>query len=188
MKKIILSSFAVAFAANAAHAQLSAYTPERNQLIGTVSYQYQRYDEFWVGKTNIPLKLATGFREQQQHSTYLTLEYGILDDLTLDITAGYSWTEFHDGPGRDLTDDGLTDTTFGVRYRVIDERKFAWLPTVTLRVGGIINGTYDEAFPFSSGDGADGVETSAASREAALPRPRPLRRNRLSLAQQRRAR
>ena len=98
MKKIILTSFAAALAANAAHAQLSAYTPERNQLIGTVSYQYQRYDEFWVGKTNIPLKLATGFREQQQHATYLTLEYSIIDNLTLDITAGYSWTEFEGGP------------------------------------------------------------------------------------------
>ena len=160
MKKIILTSFAAALAANAAHAQLSAYTPERNQLIGTVSYQYQRYDEFWVGKTNIPLKFATGFREQQQHATYLTLEYSIIDNLTLDITAGYSWTEFEGGPGRDLTDDGLTDTTFGVRYRAIDERKFEWLPTVTLRVGGIIKGTYDEDFPFSAGDGADGVETS----------------------------
>ena len=161
MKKIILTSFAVALAANAAHAQLSAYTAARNQLIATVSYQYQRYDEFWAGETSVDLKLATGFREQRQHSTFLTLEYGIIDDLTLDITAGYSWTEFHDGPGRDLTDDGLTDTTLGVRYRVVDERKYAWIPTITLRVGGIIAGTYDDSFPFSAGDGANGFETSA---------------------------
>lgn len=161
MKKIILSTFAIALAANAAHAQVSAYTPERNQLISSIAYQYQRYDEFWVGDTSISLKLATGFREQQQHSTFLTLEYGILDDLALDVTVGYTWTEFTGGPGDDLTDDGLSDTTFGLRYRAIDERKFTWLPTVTLRVGGIINGTYDEAFPFSAGDGADGIETSA---------------------------
>ena len=161
MKKIILSTFAIAHAAHAAHAQLSAYTAERGQLIATVSYQYQRYDEFWAGDTSVDLKLATGFREQRQHSTFLTLEYGIIDDLTLDITAGYSWTEFHDGPGRDLTDDGLADTTFGVRYRVVDERKYAWVPTITLRVGGIIAGTYDDSFPFSAGDGANGFETSA---------------------------
>ena len=161
MKRIFLTSFAVALAANAAHAQLSAYTPERNQLIASVAYQYQRYDEFWAGTNSVSLKLATGFREQQQHSTFLTLEYGILDDLALDVTVGYSWTTFVGGPGKDLTDDGLTDTSFGLRYRAIDERKFAWLPTITLRVGGVINGTYDEAFPFSSGDGADAIETSA---------------------------
>lgn len=163
MKKAILSCFAIALAANAAHAQLSAYTPERNQLIASVAYQYQRYDEFWAGKTRVSLDLATGFREQRQHATYLTIEYGILDDLAIDATIGYSWTEFHDGPKgiRDLTDDGLTDTSFGLRYRVVDERTLTMLPSITLRVGGVIKGTYDEAFPFSSGDGADAVETSA---------------------------
>ena len=161
MKKIILASLAAALAADAAHAQLSAYTPERNQLISTIAYQYQRYGDFWVGETNIPLKLATGFREQRQHATFLTLEYGILDDLALDVTVGYSWTEFTGGPGGNLTDDGFTDTSFGLRYRVVDERKITALPTITLRVGGILAGTYDEAFPFSSGDGADGFETSA---------------------------
>jgi opacity protein-like surface antigen len=161
MKKIILASISALLAAQAAHAQLSAYTPERNQLITTVAYQYQRYDEFWAGDTSVSLKLATGFREQQQHSTYLTLEYGILDDLALDVTVGYSWTEFEGGPVPDLNDDGWTDTTFGLRYRAIDERKVTFLPTVTLRVGGIVAGSYDDAFPFSSGDGADGIETSA---------------------------
>ena len=161
MEKIILGTFAVALAANAAHAQLSAYPAARGQLIATVSYQYQRYDEFWAGDTSVDLELATGFREQRQHSSFLTLEYGIIDDLTLDITAGYSWTEFHDGPGHDLTDDGLADTTFGVRYRVLDERKYAWVPTISLRVGGIVAGTYDDSFPFSAGDGANGFETSA---------------------------
>ena len=163
MKKTFLASFAIALAANAAHAQLSAYPPARGQLIASVAYQYSRYDEFWVGDNTISLDLATGFREQRQHSTFLTLEYGILDNLAIDATVGYSWAEFHDGPSgaRDLTDDGLTDTTFGLRYRVLDERNFHGLPTVTLRVGGIIAGTYDDAFPFSSGDGADGIETSA---------------------------
>ena len=163
MKRIILGAFAIALTATAAHAQLSAYTPQRNQLFATVAYQFQRYDQFWVGDTEIDLSLATGYDVQYQHSTYLTLEYGILDDLALDVTFGYSWTEFHDGPGPDLTDDGWTDTTFGVRYRVLDERDFTcpFVPTLTLRVGGIVAGTYDPEFPFSSGDGADGIETSA---------------------------
>jgi hypothetical protein len=163
MKRILIGSFAIALAGNAAYAQLSAYTPPRNQLVVTAAYQYQFYDAFWVGKNKVDLGAATGYDEQRQHSTYLTLEYGVLENLALDVTFGYSWTEFHDGPGPDLTDDGWTDTTFGIRYRVLDERKFTCpvVPTLTLRVGGIVAGTYDENFPFSSGDGADGVETSA---------------------------
>lgn len=160
MNKLILGSIAAIALTNAAHAQLSAYTPQRGQLISSFAYEYQRYDRFWVGKTKIPLELATGFKAQRQHSAFLSLEYGICDDLALDVTIGYSWAEFHRGPVRDLTDDGLTDTSFGLRYRVVDERKVAWAPTVTLRVGGVIAGTYNESLVFSAGDGADAIETS----------------------------
>ncbi|HZJ14070.1 MAG TPA: hypothetical protein VFD27_03425 [Chthoniobacteraceae bacterium] len=169
MKRIILGSFALALVASAAHAQLSAYTPLRNQLIVTPSYQYQFYDSFWAGDTKVDLDVATGYDEQQQHSAYLTLEYGVLDNLALDVTFGYTWTSFTDGPGPDLTDDGWADTTFGVRYRVLDERNFHCLPTVTLRVGGIVAGTYDPEFPFSAGDGADGIEVSALTGKQLCP-------------------
>jgi hypothetical protein len=150
------------FAGIKAQAQLSAYLPEKGQLLITSSSQYQRYGDFWVGGTRIELEIATGYDEQRQFSTYLTFEYGLLPDLAFDATVGYSWAEFVRGPkgSPDLTDDGLTDTSIGIRYRLVDERKVTWAPTLTARVGGIIPGTYDDAFPFSAGDGAGGFETS----------------------------
>ena len=149
------SGFAL-LAAGTAHAQLSAYTPAANQILVTPAYVFQTYDEFWAGDTKVKLP-----DDVVQHTGYLSLEYGILDDLALDATMGYSGTDT-DAFGKGNNDDGLTDTRFGLRYRVLDENKATCplLPTLTLRLGGIIEGTYDPSFPFSSGDGASGVEGS----------------------------
>jgi hypothetical protein len=163
-KPILLSLLGLAaLGGSHAHAQLSAYTPEPGEFIATANYQYSEYNDFWLGTKRFALKTATGFEEQRQHSAFITLEYGILRDLAADVTLGYTWAEFTRGPQGvdDLTDDGLTDTTVGLRYRLVDERRITWAPTITLRAGGIIAGTYDEAFPFSAGDGASGLEVSA---------------------------
>ena len=152
---VSLSGLAL-LAAGTAHAQLSAYTPARNQITVTPSYAYQSYDEFWAGNKKVKLP-----DDVVQHTGYLSLEYGILDDLALDLTMGYTGTDTDAfGPGNN--DDGLTDTVFGLRYRVLDEQKAGCplIPTLTLRIGGIIEGTYDANFPFSAGDGACGAEGS----------------------------
>jgi hypothetical protein len=161
-KKAFVILALILFGAVQVQAQLSAYLPEQGQFIITSSSQYQRYGDFWLGGTRIELEVATGFDEQRQFSTYLTFEYGILPDLAIDATLGYTWAEFTRGPSDvdDLTDDGMTDTAIGLRYRILDEHRFSWAPTVTVRVGGILPGTYDDAFPFSAGDGAGGFETS----------------------------
>jgi hypothetical protein len=54
------------------------------------------------------------------------------------------------------------DVTFGVRWQVLDENAAdsKWAPTLTLRAGGIVRGTYDEDFPFAPGNGSVGVEPS----------------------------
>ena len=148
-------------AAGTAHAQLSAYTPARNQITVTPAYVFQTYDEFWMGDTKTKLT-----DNVIQNTGYLSLEYGILDDLALDVTVGYTRVADTDAFAKDFgpnaSDDGLTDTIFGLRYRVLDEQKATCplMPTLTLRVGGIIEGTYDANYPFSSGDGACGAEAS----------------------------
>jgi hypothetical protein len=143
-------------AAGAAHAQVSAYTPVQNQITVTPSYVYQTFDEFWAGYDRTKLS-----DDVVQHTGYLSLEYGILDGLALDLTMGYSSVNT-DAFGQGGSDDGLTDTTFGIRYRVFDEQEGTsrWMPTLTVRLGGIIEGTYDANFPFSVGDGACGAEVS----------------------------
>jgi len=163
MNTRLLKYLAVAgFATSPAYAQVTAYIPEPGEFVATASYQFQRYEDFWLGGGRFSLQTATGYETQHQHSTFITIEAGIARRVAADVTLGYTWAEFVDGPpgSDDLSDDGLTDTTVGLRYRLVDEREITWLPTITARVGAIIAGTYDETFPFSAGDGANGVEAS----------------------------
>lgn len=141
------------FAAAAAHAQYSAHLPAKDQLTITPSYAYSTYDKIWMGNTKVDL----GTR-QSQHSGFVTFEYGALDQVAFDLTLGYTVAEFENGPD----DDGLTDTTFGMRWTLVDEKTAGcpFTPTTAIRFGGIIAGTYDENFPYSAGDGASGFETS----------------------------
>ncbi|MDX1957448.1 MAG: hypothetical protein SFU98_02690 [Leptospiraceae bacterium] len=98
------------------------------------------------------------------------IQYGITDRLTLDLTIGYgkiskisNYYPFagveYDNPT--ATKHGFMDSRFGIRYKIFDEMdtKFDWMPTISLRVGGIKKGDYDRR-PQSLGDGASGVETN----------------------------
>jgi hypothetical protein len=160
MKRTLIPALAL-FAGLSAHAQLSAWPPNEQQFVVTPGFVYSTFDKFWVGDTRVdnpPNK-----KSLDQYITFLSLEYGILPDLAADVTVGYTWTETKAFGATGTRDDrGLADTYLGLRYRIWDERKHdgCLLPTLAVRVGGIIAGTYDENFPFSAGDGANGLEGS----------------------------
>ena len=158
--------------AASASAQHSVWLPGQDKLVVTPSYVYQTFDEFWMGKDKVDLG-----GDLWQHTAFLGFDYGITEDTAIDATVGWVWSEtdaamLGAGPGlRNLTDDGLTDTTFGIRQRFVDETDWNqwWLPSLALRVGGIIEGTYDENFPFSAGDGASGAEVSLLGGKTICP-------------------
>lgn len=156
--------------AASAGAQHSVWLPGKDRFVVTPSYVYQNFDEFWMGEDEVDLA-----GDMWQHTAFLGLDYGITDDIAIDLTVGWVWTETDSpmlGAGADnLNDDGLTDTTFGIRQRVIDETDYNqwWLPSLGLRIGGIIEGTYDENFPFSAGDGASGAEASLLAGKTICP-------------------
>jgi hypothetical protein len=134
----------------------SAYLPLEGRFSLSGSYIFETFDEFWRGrkKTRLPDDI-------HQHTVSVGLEYGLLDDVALDLTLGYTRTSF--SPVDDL--DGLNDTSLGVRWRILNEFRYdsPYVPTLTLRLGGIIEGSYDTVTtgaPNSPGDGASGVETS----------------------------
>lgn len=166
-----LSSLAL-LTAGAAHGQYSPYVPANQQIVASPSFVYSTYDEFWAGDQKVDLGAATPFGRQNQYYAGVTLEYGMCESFAFDATVGYIWTQFSDGPPglSPWNDDGLYDTTLGIRWRIIDEFKeeAKWVPTVGVRLGGIIAGTYSAqptasnpvGFPFAPGDGASGVETS----------------------------
>ena len=134
----------------------SAYLPVEGRISLSGSYVFETFDEFWAGrkKTQLPDDI-------HQHTVSLSLEYGLLEDVALDLTLGYTRTSF--SSVEEL--DGLNDTRLGIRYRIFDEFRVdsPYVPTLTLRLGGIIEGSYDTVTtgaPHSPGDGASGVETS----------------------------
>jgi len=155
----LLFSAATLCASAAVCAGQSAWLPNHGQFKATPGFSYSTFDEFWAGSEKMsnppegdPLRQYTG---------YISLEYGLLSNLAADVTFGYTATDT-DSFGGDASDDGLMDTALGLRYRILDERNtsLAWAPTMALRVGGTIPGTYDPNLPFSAGDGAYGIEGS----------------------------
>jgi len=158
MKSILKTCLAVAALSTAlpTFAQ-SAWLPAEGRIEVTPRYVYQNFREIWIRRDQ-RMRLDD---DVVQHSGTVSVEYGINQDWALDATVGYTRVDSKAFGGSN-TDDGLADTRLGVRYRVVDERasSSAWVPTLTLRAGAVIAGTYDAGLPFSAGDGAHGGEFS----------------------------
>jgi hypothetical protein len=85
---------------------------------------------------------------------YIALQYGIMPRLAADLNFGgttAAWRYFDNGTTHATT--GFMDWSFGVRYQVFKEdvSTSAWLPTVTLRAGAVLPGSYNENFAFAPG-------------------------------------
>jgi hypothetical protein len=137
---------------NAGAQSYSVWLPEPKELVVTPGYVFQTFDEFWRGRDKVELR-----DRATQHKALLGLEYGLSEKLAVDLAGGYLWRRIE---GR--SDEGVSDTTFGARYRWIDEETIIlpFVPSVGVRVGGIIEGTYNENIPLGDGDGASGAEAS----------------------------
>lgn len=156
-----LMASAVLAAVPSVYAQ-SAWLPESGRWEVTPVYTFQTFDEFWMGDTSV--RNPNDGDSLDQHSGFIAVEYGFASGWAADVALGYthSASSAFNGTGEKQSDDGLADTQVGIRYRLIDEDDpDAFVPiTLTLRVGGIIEGTYDPNFPFSAGDGASGAKFS----------------------------
>lgn len=137
----------------------SAWLPAPKEFRVTPGFSFSTFDEFWMG--NDKVSNPPNGDPLNQYTGYLSMEYGILGRLAADATIGYTAT-VTDAFGGDASDDGLADTFIGLRYKLVDEATAAarWAPTVSLRTGVVIPGTYDSNQPFSAGDGAHAFEGS----------------------------
>ena len=141
----------------------TAYLPDpgTGNLRPTASVQWAR--DFWFDDNAATLP---------GHLTQVTagaeFEYGLAPNLGLDATVAYSTVNYRGGPLGPytlITDDqevrsGLADVRLGASWRVFDEFRSLneATPTVTLRVGALLAGTYDTGFINAVSDGADGWE------------------------------
>lgn len=155
----MLLGFALTVSATVCFGQ-SAWLPARQEIKVTPGFSYSTFDEFWVGRMRVD-PLEANDESLDQYTGYVALEYGILDNLAADATVGYTASSSPDTFGND-SDDGLADTLLGMRYRLVDENDAPcpYAPTISVRIGGVIPGTYDENQPFSVGDGAYAFESS----------------------------
>jgi hypothetical protein len=153
MNPRLLAASALVFSVSAFATSIDAWLPEQRQLVVTPGYSYANFDSIWAPTTKISLPA-----DHTTHVGYALLEYGILANLAADLTLGYGHVDL-DPVG---SDDGLIDTSLGLRYRIVDEHTMgssAW-PTITVRAGGTIAGSYAEDFPFGLGDGANGFDAT----------------------------
>src|SRR5436309_8681792 len=158
LKTLLPSSLALLTGGAACFGQ-SAWLPAHNQFKATPGFSFSTFDEFWAGDKKV--SNPPNGDSLRQYSGYVTMEYGILRNLAADATVGYTATDT-DAFGGNASDNGLMDTSLGLRYRLVDEfnSHYTWMPTLTLRAGAVIPGTYDENKPFSAGDGAYAFESS----------------------------
>ncbi len=163
MKRTSLLFAAFGLTAATAVAQ-SAFLPSEGELVATPGYLYSTYDKFWAGKTEVSV-LKDNNASFDQHNGFVAFEYGLTPRIALDATVGYVYatTGHFTGFGRTSTD-GLADTSFGLRYLLVDgaTKTDSWIPNVAVRAGGIAEGSYNVQYsaPLNAGDGASGVEGS----------------------------
>lgn len=97
-----------------------------------------------------------------QHTVWLNGMYGWSDAVAIDVRVGLARSYASAGPtgGRDNYS-GVTDSNIGITWRIADELVCPSLPSIALRAGAIIEGSYTPGYINSIGDGASGLEVSA---------------------------
>ncbi len=135
----------------------SVYLPPPGGGYVTPAFTYFEFEEFWFGgeKGELPQPPI------REYIFSLAAEYGLTPWLALDASMSYAINTY-EAQG---DNDGLGDSLVGVRARLWDEFNYpdSLMPSVAVRVGAIIAGTYDtlDDGSFNSiGDGGSGVEFS----------------------------
>ena len=143
-----------------AHAENdSPWLPIPQQFLVTGSIVDQSASDAYIGKTKLPLTAITGGAASKfkRTTTAVRLDYGLTDALALDVSLGYAKVK----AGAADSDSGLADSTIGLRWRALDEYESPRLPTVTLRAGAILKGSYEGARLAALGNNENGIEIAA---------------------------
>ena len=150
---------------------VSPWLPAPGAGFVNLSYVTQNANEFYVGdqKKGTPPRQATPPGPNLgQHTFWVNGMYGWSDAVAIDFRVGLARSYFSPNfpPNMDPTGgrdnySGVTDTNIGVTWRVADELVNPSLPSIALRAGAIIEGSYTPGYINSIGDGASGLEVSA---------------------------
>ena len=145
---------------------ISPWLPAPGAGFINLSYVSQNANEFYVGdkqRGTPPNNMTTTPGPNLgQHTVWVNGMYGLSDAVAIDFRVGAARSYASAGPtgGRDKYS-GVTDTNIGVTWRIVDELVNPSLPSIALRGGAIIEGSYAAGYINSIGDGASGLEVSA---------------------------
>ena len=134
----------------------SPWLPIPGRVSLSLNHTQQSGDNAYIGSTQLPLSAITGggASTYKRATTTLRVDYGLSDALSLDATIGSAKVKV----GAADNDSGMTDSTLGLRWRVLDEYEDPAVPTLTLRGAAILKGNYDGARLAAVGKDANGFE------------------------------
>lgn len=160
---------------NVPHAPFAQWAdvPEKGQIVAGLFYQESEAYHIWAGNNyhNITVRSAGEEYGIDINQGYISLQYGITEKWAADLALGYTtagW-RFFDENQQPQSTTGLMDVAFGVRYQVFNEADTnlpaSWLPTLTLRAGAVLPGSYDQNFPFAPGTRSAAIEPEVLMRK-----------------------
>ncbi len=165
-RKYVFSALAIAAGLMAAVAPTLSLAQSNSPWLpipgsGSIGLNYvnQSGDSAYIGDNQLPISGITGggAQEYKRQSYSLKLGYGIADAVSIDATFGRGKARV----GAADNSSGVTDSTIGVNWRVLDEYASRNLPTLTLRLAAIVNGSYDGARLAALGKDSSGYELGA---------------------------
>ena len=149
---------------------VSPWLPAPGAGFVNLSYVSQNANEFYRSDRKVPTPGPNPGQNLGQHTVWINGMYGLSDAVAIDFRVGAARSYFGattpmGAPipptgGRDNYS-GVTDTNIGVTWRIVDELEKPSLPSIALRGGAIIEGSYTPGWINSIGDGASGLEVSA---------------------------
>ena len=145
----------------------SPWLPIPGQLSLGLNHTEQSGKDAYIGSMQLPLSAITGggASKYKRSTSSLRVDYGLSDSLALDASIGYAKVKV----GAADNDSGGTDSTLGLRWRVLDEYENPALPTLTLRGAAIFKGSYDGARLASVGKDANGFEAAVVLGKQIIP-------------------
>jgi hypothetical protein len=146
--------------------------PKPGQLLVTPSFWYSAFQSYWEGTREVDISRGDNEYDVEYYSGQVQLEYGLAKQWAVDLMVGYvdQATRCFNAAGDVQKTSGLMDTQFGMRYQVLeDSQRRDLTPDLTLRVGGLFRGTYDDKFPFAPGYGETGIEPAIFARKVIWP-------------------
>jgi hypothetical protein len=137
--------------------------PERGQFVAGLVYEESESYHIWASGQyhNVTVKSGGESYGIDINQGYVTLQYGISEKWAADLNIGATTSGsryFSDGRVDSTT--GLSDTSFGVRYQILNEAQATspWVPTLTFRAGAVLPGTYSQSMPFAPGTRSAAIE------------------------------